>query len=312
VKKYFMTRCVPCSDNKFAALHGAVWSGGSFVYVPKNIKVQMPLQIYFLMNHPAFGQYEHTLIIADEGSDVQYIEGCSAPMYTEKSVHSAVVEIFVHKGAKVRYTSIQNWSKNVYNLNTKRAIVEENGLVEWVGGTLGSGLTMLYPCSMLVGRGARAEHMNVAFAGEGQIKDNGAKVIHLAPNTTSTVVSKSICKQGGWTNYRGLLSIAKGCVGSKSSVRCDALMLDGDSKSSTMPYMDIRERKVTVGHEATAGRISDEQLFYLQTRGLTKDEATALIVRGFIEPITKRLPLEYAVEFNRMIELEMEGKGVVG
>ncbi|MFA5106232.1 MAG: Fe-S cluster assembly protein SufB [Candidatus Micrarchaeia archaeon] len=312
VKKYFMTRCVPAADNKFAALHGALWSGGSFVYVPAGVKVSMPLQIYFLMNHPAFGQYEHTLIIAEPGSQVQYIEGCSAPLYAKSSLHSAVVEIFVKRGAKVRYTSIQNWSKNVYNLNTKRSIVEENGVMEWVGGTLGSGLTMLYPCSVLAGRGARAEHMNVAFAGSGQVKDNGAKVIHLAPDTTSSVVSKSICKAGGWANYRGLLSIARGCRNSKASVRCDALMLDPKSHSSTQPVMDIREKDVTVGHEATAGRISEEQLFYLQSRGISKDEATALIVRGFIEPVTKLLPLEYAVEFNRMIELEMEGKGVVG
>jgi len=259
------------------------------------------------MNYPGEGQFEHTLIIAEEGSEINYIEGCSAPRYDTRSVHSAVVEIFAKKGSRVRYTSIQNWSKNVYNLNTKRAIVYEDALMEWVGGTLGSGKTMLYPCSMLVGKGARAEHLNITFASAGQEKDNGAKVFHLAPNTTSIVVAKSIAKDGGWNKYRGLLKIAKGAVGSKANSRCEALLIDDKSRSDTYPEMDVKESRVNIGHEAIASRISQEQLFYLQSRGLTEQQAVNLIISGFIEPITKLLPLEYAVELNKLIELEMEG-----
>jgi len=307
VKKYFMNRCVPATDNKFAALHGAFWSGGSFLYVPAGVKVPMPLQIYFMMNYPGFGQFEHTLIIAEEGSQVQYIEGCSAPHYTKDSMHAAVVEIFVQKGARARYTSIQNWSRNVYNLNTKRAIVQQDAVMEWVGGTLGSGVTMLYPCSILVGRGARAEHLNIALAGEGQVKDTGAKVFHMASNTSSKIVSKSICKEGGVVRYRGLLSVGAHCTGVKSNVRCDSIIADSKSKAETVPVMDIRSKDAVIGHEASVGRISEEQLFYLMSRGMDADEALSLVVRGFIEPIVKELPLEYAVEMNRLIEMEMEG-----
>jgi len=307
VRKYFMTRCVPNTDNKFAALHGAFWSGGSFVYVPKGVKVPMPLQIYFMMNYPGFGQFEHTLIVAEEGAQVQYIEGCSAPHYTKDSMHAAVVEIFAGKGSRVRYTSIQNWSRNVYNLNTKRAIVEADAVMEWVGGTLGSGVTMLYPCSILVGRGARAEHLSIALAGAGQVKDTGAKVFHMAPDTSSKIVSKSICKEGGVVRYRGMLSVGAGCTGVKSNVRCDSIISDSDSSAETIPVMDIRSKDAVIGHEASVGRISEEQLFYLESRGIEAEEALALIVRGFIEPIVKELPLEYAVEMNRLIEMEMEG-----
>jgi Fe-S cluster assembly protein SufB len=312
VKEYFMTSCVPPSDNKFSALHGAVWSGGSFVFVPKGVKVPMPLQIYFLMNYPGYGQFEHTLIIAEEGSELNYVEACSAPRYDSSSLHSAVVEMFVKKSARVRYTSIQNWSKNVYNLNTKRALVDENACIEWVGGTLGSKTTMLYPCSVLRGKGARADHLNIAFAGKGQVKDGGAKVIHAAPFTTSTVNAKSICKEGGVANYRGLLRIMKGCRECKASVRCDALLLDEKSKSSTFPHLEINESKSSVVHEARVGRISEDQIFYLTSRGLSEADAMALIVRGFIEPVSKTLPLEYAIELNKVIELELEGRGVVG
>ena len=307
VRKYFMTRCVPNTDNKFAALHGAFWSGGSFLYVPEGVKVPQPLQIYFMMNYPGFGQFEHTLIIAEEGAQVQYIEGCSAPHYTKDSMHAAVVEIFAGRNSRVRYTSIQNWSRNVYNLNTKRAIVQENAVMEWVGGTLGSGVTMLYPCSMLVGRGARAEHLSIALAGEGQVKDTGAKIFHMAKDTSSKIVSKSICKDGGVVRYRGMLSVGAGCTGVKSSVRCDSIISDSKSRAETIPVMDIRSKDAVIGHEASVGRISEEQLFYLESRGIDAEEALALVVRGFIEPIVKELPLEYAVEMNRLIEMEMEG-----
>ncbi len=307
LKEYFMTRCVSIADHKFASLHGAVWSGGSFVYVPAGVKVDLPLQTYFRMNAKNYGQFEHTLIIAEEGSDVHYIEGCTAPKYSSTSMHSAVVEIFVKKNAHVRYTTIQNWSTDVYNLNTKRAIVEEGGFMEWVGGSLGSGVTMLYPASMLIGRGARADHLNIAVGGPGQYKDTGAKVFHGAPDTTSTVVSKSISFGGGKTVYRGLLKIAKGAINSKAHVQCDALIIDDKSKSDTIPTMEIFEDQVSVGHEATVGRISEEMLFYLQSRGLTESEAMAMVVRGFVEPVVRKLPLEYAVELNRLIELEMEG-----
>ena len=307
LKEYFMTRCVSIADHKFASLHGAVWSGGSFVYVPAGVKVDLPLQTYFRMNAKNYGQFEHTLIVAEEGSSVHYIEGCTAPKYSSTSMHSAVVEIFVKKNAHVRYTTVQNWSTDVYNLNTKRAIVEEGGFVEWVGGSMGSGVTMLYPASMLIGRGARADHLNIAVGGPNQYKDTGAKVFLFAPDTTSTVVSKSIVFGGGETVYRGLLRVAKGAINSKAHVQCDALMLDDISKSDTVPTMEVFEDQVSVGHEATVGRISEEMLFYLQSRGLTEAEAMAMVVRGFVEPVVKKLPLEYAVELNRLIELEMEG-----
>jgi len=307
VKRYFMTRCVLSKDNKFSALHGAFWSGGSFVYVPQGVKVPQPLQIYFMMNYPGFGQMEHTLIVAEQEASVQYIEGCSAPHYTRDSLHSAVVEIFAGKGSRVRYTSIQNWSKNVYNLNTKRAIVSEDAIMEWVGGTLGSGTTMLYPCSMLVGKGARAEHLTISLAGEGQVKDTGAKVLHMAPNTSSRVVSKSICRGGGLVRYRGLLHVGKGCTGVKANVRCDSIIADRKSVAETVPVIDVRSSDATIQHETAVGRISDDQLFYLMSRGIDENEAVSLIVRGFIEPIVKELPLEYAVEMNRLVEMEMEG-----
>ena len=307
VKKYFMTTCVPAGDNKFSALHGAVWSGGSFVYVPKGVKVKQPLQIYFIMNYPQYGQFEHTIIVAEEGSELQYIEGCTAPHYSSASLHSAVVEIFAKKDSRVRYTSVQNWSKNVYNLNTKRALVGENATMEWISGTLGSGVTMLYPCSVLQGRGARADHLAIAFAGEGQVKDSGGKVIHEAPDTHSVVLSKSISIGGGHNTYRGLERIMPGCHGASTHVRCDAMILDEKSSASTIPSMDIREKDVSAGHEATVGRISAEQLMYLRSRGISEEEATRLIIAGFIEPVLKALPMEYAVEINRLIEMEIEG-----
>ena len=307
MKEYFMTTCVPINDHKFAALHGAVWSGGTFIYVPKGVKVDLPLQAYFRMNAEKMGQFEHTLIIVDEGAEVSYIEGCSAPQYSNNSLHAGCVEIFVKKGARVRYSSVENWSKNTYNLNTKRAIVGENATMEWIGGNMGSGVTMLYPSSILKGRNARADHLSIAYAGKGQNQDTGAKVIHMAPNTTSTVQAKSISVDGGITSYRGMLSIVKGAVNSKSNVRCDAIIIGEESKTNTYPYVDIKENKVDIGHEATVGRIGKDQLFYLMSRGLSEQEAMKMIVSGFIEPITKALPLEYAVELNRLIELEMEG-----
>ena len=307
VKEYFMTRCVPVADHKFAALHGAVWSGGSFVYVPKGVQLDLPLQAYFRMNAPQSGQFEHTIIIADEGASIHYIESCTAPRYSTDSLHSAVVEIFVKKGASVKYTTIQNWSKNVYNLNTKRALVHEDASVEWVGGSLGSKATMLYPCSWLIGKGARARHLNIATAANGQWKDTGAKVIHGAPYTSSRVISKSIAFSGGRSSYRGLLKIAKGAHGSKAHVQCDALLLDSDAQSDTYPTMQIYEDDVSVMHEATVNRITDEQLFYLQSRGLTADQSLDLILAGFLDPIAKELPLDYAIELNRLIRMEMEG-----
>lgn len=307
VKEYFMTKCVPPQDNKFSALHGALWSGGSFVYIPKGVKVDMPLQIYFIMASEAEGQFEHTLIVAEEDSQVNYIEGCTAPRYTKASIHSAVVEIFVKKNARVRYTSVQNWSKDVYNLNTKRAIVGERGIMEWVSGTLGSKSTMLYPCSVLAGRGAKADHLSIAFAGNGQWKDTGAKVIHAAPDTSSTVRGKSICMEGGITTYRGLLQVNKGATNSKALVSCDALMLHETAKNNTFPTMKINEEKVHIGHEATVGKLSAEKLFYLMTRGLSEEAAMQMVVSGFIEPVMKELPFEYAVELNRLIQLEMTG-----
>lgn len=307
VREYFMKKCIPPHDNKFSALHGAVWSGGSFVYVPKGVKVDLPLQTYFRMNASGQGQFEHTLIIVEEGADVHYIEGCTAPLYSSASLHSAVVEIFVKKGARSRYTTVQNWSKNVYNLNTKRALVEEDAHHEWVGGSLGSGTTMLYPASWLIGRGASCEHLNIALAVGKVDKDTGAKVIHGAPDTKSTVVAKSISAQGGRGAYRGLLKVVKGAENAVANVQCDALIMDPDSISDTLPHIEVNEDKVTIAHEATVGRIGEEQLFYLMSRGLAEQEAINLIVSGFLEPVVKELPLEYAVELNRLIALEMEG-----
>ena len=306
VKKYFMTNCISPSLHKFTALHAAVWSGGTFIYIPKGIKVELPLQAYFRMNARSGGQFEHTLIIADEGSEIHYIEGCSAPLYTETSLHAGCVEIHVLKNAKVRYSSIENWSKNTYNLNTKRAIVHEDSVMEWVNGNLGSKITMLYPCSVLVGKNARTDYTGIAYAGEDQFQDTGCKVYHLAENTSSNVISKGISKGGGTSSYRGLINIRKGAINSKSHVRCDGLMLDDKSKALTFPAMEVSESKVEVSHEATVGKIQEEQLFYLMSRGLTKEEATKMIVSGFIEPVVKKLPLEYAVELNRLIELEIE------
>ena len=307
VEPYFMTKCVPPQDNKFSALHGAVWSGGAFLYVPKGVHVDLPLQSYFRMEGAGEGTFEHTLIVADEGSDVHYIEGCTAQTYSVNSMHSAVVEIFVKEGAKARYTTVQNWSKDVYNLNTKRAIVEKNGTVEWVGGSMGAKFVMLYPGSFLMGEGARADHLNVGVASGEVWKDTGAKVLHLAPNTTSNILAKSISKDGGVMGYRGLVRMGPNSQGSKSHVQCDGLMMDPESRSDTWPDIQIQNPHTTVAHEAVVGKISDEQLFYLQSRGLTEEEAASMIVNGFIEPVTKELPMEYAVELNRLIQLEMEG-----
>jgi len=307
VEEHFMTECVPPSDNKFAALHGAVWSGGSFVYVPEDVTVEMPLQAYFRMNSEGMGQFEHKIIVAEPGSEVHLIEGCSAPHYGSHNLHSGCVEVFVGEDAHVQYSTVQNWSKNTYNLNTKRAIVEENGTMEWVSGSMGSKATMLYPASVLKGRGATDNHITIAFAGEGQDIDTGAKVYHAAPDTHSTIESKSIAKDGGRTNYRGLVHIADGAEGSSTSVECDALMFDAESTSDTMPYMEIQEETVDVAHEATVGKLSDEDIFYLQNRGLDAEDAKQMIVAGFIEPLTEELPIEYAVELNRLIELEMDG-----
>jgi len=307
VEPYFMTKCVPPQDNKFSALHGAIWSGGSFLYVPKDVKVDLPLQAYFRMEGAGEGTFEHTLIIADEGSDVNYIEGCTAQTYAVNSMHSAVVEIFVKEGAKARYTTVQNWSKDVYNLNTKRAVVDANGTVEWVGGSMGAKVVMLYPGSFLLGEGARADHLNVGVASGDVWKDTGAKVMHLAPNTTSNILAKSISKDGGIMGYRGLVRMGHNSQGSKAHVQCDGLMMDEYSRSDTWPDIQIQNPHVTVAHEAVVGKISDEQLFYLQSRGLSEEEAAAMIVNGFIEPVTKELPMEYAVELNRLIQLEMVG-----
>ena len=306
VKKYFMTNCVPINLHKFSALHAAVWSGGTFIYIPKNTKVKIPLQAYFRMNAKKGGQFEHTLIIVDEGAEMHYIEGCSSPIYSENSLHAGCVEIHVLKNARARYTSIENWSKNVYNLNTKRAIVHENAIMEWVNGNLGSKITMLYPCSVLVGKNAKTDYIGIAYAGKGQYQDTGCKVYHLAENTSSSILSKGISKNNGTSSYRGLIQIKKGAINSKSNVRCDGLMLDNYSKALTFPSMNVQENNVKVAHEATVGKIEEEQLFYLMSRGLSKDESIKLIVAGFIEPLIKALPLEYAVELNRLIELEIE------
>jgi Fe-S cluster assembly protein SufB len=306
VKKYFAT-VIPAADNKFAALNSAVWSGGSFIYVPKGVNVEIPLQAYFRINTENMGQFERTLIIADEGSSVHYIEGCTAPVYSSDSLHSAVVELIAMRGAHIRYTTIQNWSSNVYNLVTKRALAHENAFVEWVDGNLGSKVTMKYPGIFLVGEGAKGDVISVAFASEGQHQDAGAKIIHAAPNTTSTVTSKSISKGGGRTSYRGLLKVHKGAENVKSFVRCDALMLDEISRSDTYPSIEIDEDQVSIEHEASVSKISDEQLFYLMSRGLDEAAAKTMIVNGFFEAFTKELPMEYAVELNRLLQLQMEG-----
>jgi len=309
-KKYFMTTCISANLHKFTALHAAVWSGGTFIYVPKGVKVELPLQAYFRMNAKKAGQFEHTLIIADEGSEVHYIEGCSAPVYVENSLHAGCVEIHVLKGARVRYSSIENWSKNTYNLNTKRAVVAEDGVMEWVNGNTGSRVTMLYPSSVLVGKNSKTDYIGIAYANKGQYQDTGCKVYHLAENTHSNIVSKSICMNGGTTSYRGLVKIKRGCVNSKASVVCDGLMLDDESKAMTFPAMEVEENDVAVAHEAAVGKIGEDQLFYLMSRGLSEGEATKLIVSGFIEPLIKELPMEYAVELNRLIELEIENSVV--
>lgn len=298
---------VPAADNKYAALNTATWSGGSFVYVPPGVKVEVPLQAYFRINAQNMGQFERTLIIADEGSQVHYIEGCTAPTYSTDSFHSGVIEIIVKKGARVRYTTIQNWSHNVYNLVTQRAMAHEGAVMEWVDGNLGSRLTMKYPSVYMVGRGARAEILSIAFANKGQHQDAGGKAIHAAPDTSSSITSKSISKGGGRAGYRGLVKVYKGAHGVKSNVICDALILDDKSRSDTYPVMEIDENDASISHEATVSKVSDEQLFYLQSRGIPEDQAMFMIVNGFIEPIVKELPMEYAVEMNRLIKLEMEG-----
>jgi len=306
VKEYFAT-IIPSNDNKLAALNSAVWSGGSFVYVPPGVEVEMPLQAYFRINTENMGQFERTLIIADEGSYVHYVEGCTAPTYSSSSLHSAVVELIAKPGSRIRYTTVQNWSQNVFNLVTKRAVAERGATVEWVDCNLGSKLTMKYPAVYLTGEGAHGEVLSIAFAGNGQHQDAGAKIIHAAPNTTSNIFAKSISKDGGRSSYRGLLEVAKGAHGSRSKVVCDALLLDPQSRSDTYPTIRIGEDDVDVGHEATVSKVGEEQLFYLQSHGLDEEEAGKLIVNGFIEPIVKELPMEYAIEMNRLIELQMEG-----
>ena len=306
VREYFAT-VIPSNDNKLAALNSAVWSGGSFVYVPPGVSVEMPLQAYFRINTENMGQFERTLIIADEGSYVHYVEGCTAPVWSSDSLHSAVVELIAKPGARIRYTTVQNWSQNVYNLVTKRAIAERDATVEWVDCNLGSKLTMKYPSVYLMGERAHGEILSIAFAGNGQHQDAGGKIVHAAPNTTSNIFAKSISKDGGRSSYRGLLEVAKGAHGSKSTVVCDALLLDETSRSDTYPTIRIGDDDVDVGHEASVSKIGEEQLFYLMSRGIPEDEAAKLIVNGFIEPIVKELPMEYAVEMNRLIELQMEG-----
>lgn len=306
VKKYFGT-VIPYNDNKLAALNSAVWSGGSFVYVPAGVKVDLPLQAYFRINAKNAGQFERTLIIAEPGSSVHYVEGCTAPVYSSDSLHSAVVELIALEGSRIQYTTIQNWSNNVYNLVTKRAFAHKNATVFWVDGNLGSKITMKYPSIYLLGEGARAEILSVAFAGKGQHQDAGGKILHFAPNTSSRITSKSVSKDGGRTTYRGLLHVAEGCKNVKSHVTCDALILDDKSASDTVPYMEINEKDVNIEHEATVGKIGEEQLFYLMSRGLSEDQAKTMIVSGFMEPFTKELPLEYAIELNRLIALNMEG-----
>lgn len=306
VREYFGT-IIPPEDNKFAALNSAVWSGGSFIYVPKGVKIEFPLQAYFRINAESMGQFERTLILVDEGAEVHYVEGCTAPMYSTESLHSAVVEVIVRRGARARYTTIQNWANNIYNLVTKRAVAYGDSLMEWIDGNLGSHLTMKYPAVYMMEPGARGEILSIAFASKGQHQDAGAKVVHCAPHTKSRIISKSISKNGGRSSYRGLCKVQDGAVGSKSNVVCDALILDPQSRSDTYPYIEVEEQDVQVEHEASVSRIGEEQLFYLQSRGLTEAEASSMIVSGFIEPLVKELPMEYAVEMNRLIELQMEG-----
>lgn len=298
---------IPPGDNKFAALNTAVWSGGSFIYVPPGVHVEIPLQAYFRINTENMGQFERTLIIADEGSYVHYVEGCTAPIYKSDSLHSAVVEIVVKKNARVRYTTIQNWSNNVYNLVTKRATAAEGATMEWIDGNIGSKVTMKYPAIFLMGEHAKGETLSIAFAGEGQHQDAGAKMVHAAPHTSSSIISKSVARGGGRSSYRGLVQVLEGADHSASTVRCDALLVDSISRSDTYPYVDVREDDVSMGHEATVSKVSEDQLFYLMSRGMAEDEAMAMIVRGFIEPIARELPMEYALELNRLIELQMEG-----
>jgi Fe-S cluster assembly protein SufB len=306
VREYF-SKVIPPSDNKFAALNSAVWSGGSFIYVPKGVKIEFPLQAYFRINAENMGQFERTLIIVDEGAEVHYVEGCTAPMYTSESLHSAVVEIIVKKNGRCRYTTIQNWANNIYNLVTKRAMAYQDSLMEWIDGNLGSKLTMKYPAVYLMEPGARGEILSIAFASHGQHQDAGAKVVHCAPHTSSRVISKSISKNGGRAGYRGLVKVQPGATHCKSNVVCDALILDSRSRSDTYPYIEVEEQDVSIGHEASVSRIGEEQLFYLMSRGLSEAEASTMIVNGFIEPLIKELPMEYAVEMNRLIELQMEG-----
>jgi Fe-S cluster assembly protein SufB len=298
---------IPAGDNKFSALNTAVWSGGSFIYVPKGVHVEIPLQAYFRINTENMGQFERTLIIVDEGAYVHYVEGCTAPIYSSDSLHSAVVEIIVKKNARCRYTTIQNWSNNVYNLVTKRAKAEAGATMEWIDGNIGSKVTMKYPAVWLMGEHAKGEVLSIAFAGEGQHQDAGAKMLHLAPHTSSTIISKSVARGGGRTSYRGLVEVHKGAHHSASTVKCDALLVDEISRSDTYPYVDVREDDVSMGHEATVSKVSEDQLFYLMSRGMTEDEAMAMVVRGFVEPIARELPMEYALELNRLIELQMEG-----
>ncbi len=306
VKEYFM-KCVTPNDHKFAALHGAVWSGGSFVYIPKGVEVDIPLQSYFRLNSPGAGQFEHTLIIVDEGAKLHFIEGCSAPKYNTTNLHAGCVELFVKEGATLRYSTIENWSKNMMNLNTKRALVDKNATIEWVSGSFGSKVSMLYPMSILRGEGARVEFTGVSFAGNGQNLDTGAKVIHAAPYTSSTINSKSISKNGGKATYRGVVKVNPNAHHSKSMVSCESLMLDNISSSDTIPVIDLMNDNIEIGHEAKIGRISDDAIFYLMTRGISEEEAKSMMVRGFVEPISKELPLEYAVEMNNLIKLELEG-----
>ena len=305
-REYFGS-VIPAGDNKFSALNSAVWSGGSFIYVPPGVHVDIPLQAYFRINTENMGQFERTLIIVDEGAYVHYVEGCTAPIYSSDSLHSAVVEIIVKKGGRCRYTTIQNWSNNVYNLVTKRAKAEEGATMEWVDGNLGSKVTMKYPAVYLMGEHAKGEVLSIAFAGEGQHQDAGAKMVHLAPHTSSTIISKSVARGGGRTSYRGLVQVNPRAHHSRSTVKCDALLVDTISRSDTYPYVDVRNDDVAMGHEATVSKVSEDQLFYLMSRGLTEDEAMAMVVRGFVEPIARELPMEYALELNRLIELQMEG-----
>jgi len=307
IKKYFMTSCIPVNDHKFIMLHAAVWSGGTFIFIPEGVKVQTPLQAYFRMNAERGGQFEHTLIIADKNSEVHYLEACSAPLYNTSALHAGCVEIHVLEGARVRYSSVENWSKNTFNLNTKRAIVQKNGIIEWLNGNAGSQCTMLYPCSVLVGENAKSDSLGIAFAGPGQNQDTGSKVVHAAPNTYSTIKAKSISKGGGISTYRGSVMVTKNAKNAKCSVNCDALLIDDKSISNTFPFMKIDTNEVDIAHEASVGKIGDEEIFYLMSRGLSEEQAMQMVVSGFIEPVVKQLPLEYAVELNKLIELEMEG-----